>query len=74
LARTTQRSLHAARLFVLLLDDPQASGVKVLLELAATRQGRKRILDALRAPEPGSDQNGGGRQLRLMDFTNRAIG
>jgi DNA-binding MarR family transcriptional regulator len=47
LARTTQRSLHAARMFVLLLDGPQGEGVRALLELGSTRAGRQSILEVL---------------------------
>lgn len=51
LERTVQLSGHAARMFLLQLDGPQGGGVKALLELASTRQGRQGIMEAL---------NGGG--------------
>jgi hypothetical protein len=47
LERTAQQSMHAARMFVLLLDSPQGAGVRALLELSSTRKGRQRILEAL---------------------------
>ena len=47
LERTAQGSMHAARMFVLLLDGPQGGGISALLELSSTRKGRQRILEAL---------------------------
>jgi len=56
LARTTQRSLHAARMFVLRLDGPHGEGVRAVLELASTRAGRRSLLATLNArgahPDP----------------------
>jgi hypothetical protein len=51
LERTAQQSMHAARMFVLLLDGRQGPGVRALLELSSTRRGRQRILAALNRPE-----------------------
>jgi len=67
LARTAQQSTHAARLFVLLLDGPQGGGARALLELAATREGRRRILDTLNARGPHPSQPGAGPELRLVN-------
>jgi hypothetical protein len=53
LGRTTPQSLHAARMFLLLLDGPQGEPVRALLGLAGTREGRRAVLEALKAPEPG---------------------
>lgn len=66
LARTTQQSMHAARLFVLLLNGPQGGGVRALLELGSTREGRGDILEAL--PPRGSrpDWPGPRTELRLI--------
>lgn len=66
--RTAQQSMHAARLFVLLLDGPQGGGVRALLELAATRMGRRGILNALsvRGSHP-SQPPGAGPALRLVN-------
>ena len=47
LERTAQQSMHAARMFVLLLDSPQGAGIRALLELSSTRKGRQHILEAL---------------------------
>ncbi len=66
LERTTQQSLHAARLFVLLLDGPQREGVRALLGLAATRAGRQGILEALDTQAPQPNQPGAGPELRLV--------
>lgn len=40
---------HAARLYVLLLDGPQAGGLTTLLQKASTRQGWLDILNVLNA-------------------------
>jgi hypothetical protein len=66
LARTTQRSLHVARMFVLLLDSPPGEGVKALLELDSTRAGRQSILKALKARGMHPDQPGASPKLRLV--------
>lgn len=65
--RTAQQSMHAARLFVLLLDSPQGGGVRALLELASTRAGRQGVLEALNARGPHPSQSGGGLALRLVN-------
>jgi hypothetical protein len=67
LARTTQQSLHAACMFVLLLDGPQGEGVKAVLELGSTRAGRQGILEALNARARRPDQPGVGAELRLVN-------
>jgi hypothetical protein len=66
LERTTQQSMHAARMLVLLLDGPQGGGVRALLELGSTREGRERILETLRAPGPRPDRPSTGPELRLV--------
>lgn len=66
LARTTQQSLHAARLFVLLLDGPPGEGVRALLELGSTRAGRQSILAALNARGTHPDRPGASLELRLV--------
>ena len=66
LARTTQQSMHAARMFVLLLDGPQGGGVKALLELGSTRAGRQSILETLDARGTRPDQPGASPDLRLV--------
>lgn len=64
---TTQQSMHAARMLVLLLDGPQGGGVRALLELASTREGREGILEALRGPRPRPDRPSTGPELRLVN-------
>ena len=66
LERMTQQALHAARMFVLLLDGPQGGGIRPLLELGSTREGRAGILEALKAPESRTDQPDGRPELRLI--------
>ena len=67
LERTTQQSLHAARMFTLLLDGPHGGGLRPLLDLAFTREGREAILEALRAPESRTGQPDGRPELRLIE-------
>jgi hypothetical protein len=43
LART-QNAKHAVRLYLLMFDGPQGGGLKSLLEIASTREGRRGIL------------------------------
>ncbi len=66
LERTTQQSMHAARMFVLLPEGPQGGGVRALLELASTREGRESILAVLKARGPRTDQPGTRPDLRLV--------
>jgi DNA-binding MarR family transcriptional regulator len=67
LLERTQNSMHAARLYVLLLEDPQNGGLKQLLALASTHQGRAEILQILvpgrsAGPDPGQAR----RRLRFI--------
>jgi hypothetical protein len=66
LARTTQQSMHAARMFVLLLGGSQGEGVRALLELGCTRTGRQSVLEALDAPRVGLDKPDASLELRLV--------
>ena len=50
LLERTQNAMHAARMYLLVLEGPQSGGLKELLELALTRQGRRDILQHL---DPG---------------------
>jgi hypothetical protein len=61
----TQQSTHAARLFVLTVDGPHVGGVRTLLDLGSTRQGRRFILDALRERGPRPGEPGPSSVLRL---------
>jgi len=66
LERTTQQWLHAARMFVLLLDGPHGGGIRPLLELGSTREGRADILEALKAPGSRTDKSDCRPELRLI--------
>ena len=44
-----QSSTHAARMYLLSLHGPHGGGIKPLLEVASTREGRRSILEALNA-------------------------
>ncbi|HEX5004982.1 MAG TPA: hypothetical protein VFV65_06685 [Gemmatimonadales bacterium] len=59
LARTqTSNPLHAARMYLLVLESPQGKGVRALLEPASSRQGRRSILHALSGGRPRSGPAG----------------
>lgn len=45
-----QTSMHAARMYLLVLDGPKGGGLTALLKLASTRQGRRDLLQIL---DPG---------------------
>jgi hypothetical protein len=66
LERMTQQSLHAARMFVFLLDGPQGGGIRPLLELGSTREGRAGILEALQPPGSRTHQPDGRPELLLI--------
>lgn len=68
LERTAQQSAHAARMFLLLLDGPQGGGVKALVELASTRQGRQGILEALDGSQSGQNQSSSTLSLTLVKW------
>jgi hypothetical protein len=51
LQRSAQPSSHAARMYFLVLDSQNGGDVQALLELASTREGRLRILNALNEGE-----------------------
>ena len=53
LLERTQNPAHAARLYVLVLNDPHDGGFRAILELASTRPGRQQILALL---EPGQSE------------------
>jgi DNA-binding MarR family transcriptional regulator len=55
LRRMAPPSMHSARMFLLLLDDPQRGPIRALLELACSREGRRAVLEALNAPELGPE-------------------
>lgn len=47
LLERTQNPKHAARMYLLVLDGPQGGGLRSILEIATTRQGRQTILEHL---------------------------
>lgn len=51
LLERTQNSMHAARMYVLVLKGPHSGGIKEILDLASTLQGRRIILQVL-IPDP----------------------
>ncbi len=55
---------HAARLYVLAIDGPGDKGLKRLLELASTRQGRHEILATLNSGSSHPRENA--KRLRLV--------
>lgn len=47
LLERTQNPMHAARMYLLELDGPHHGGIRELLKLASTRNGRRGVLHAL---------------------------
>ena len=67
LLERTQNPMHAARMYLLLLEAPQTGGLKTILDLASTRQGRGdilRILGSERSTRTDSSQ--ATRRLRFI--------
>lgn len=68
LLERTQNPMHAARMYLLVLDGPRHGGIRELLKLASTRTGRRSILLVLdpERSQPRTDSpRGGGRLLRI---------
>lgn len=55
LLERTQNPMHAVRMYLLVLDGPQHGGIRELLKLASSRNGRRSILHAL---DPGRSPPG----------------
>jgi hypothetical protein len=55
---------HAARLYLLAVHGPEDEGLKTLLELACTRQGRHEILEALNSGRSRTEEQA--RRLQLI--------
>jgi DNA-binding MarR family transcriptional regulator len=68
LLEKTQNPMHAARMYLLVLDTPEGEELKGLLELASTRQGRRDVLELLRRerPEAHSDHERPRGRLRVI--------
>lgn len=47
-----QSSTHAARMYVLSLQGPSGGRLKEVLEMASTRKGRRKVLEALKSRDP----------------------
>ncbi|HEX5431690.1 MAG TPA: hypothetical protein VFW83_06975 [Bryobacteraceae bacterium] len=68
LLERTQNTMHAARMYVLLLEGPRMGGLKSLLEMASTYAGRMEILQGLapRCSRPPAEYSGVKRKLRSI--------
>jgi hypothetical protein len=66
LERTAQHSGHAARMYLLLLDGPLGGGLRTLLQMASTPQGRQGIVEALNGDSSIPVQPGGTQALILV--------
>lgn len=60
-----QSSTHAARMYLLSLNGPLGGGLKPLLDLASTREGRRKILEALNGRDRPAKSEAA-QQLRLV--------
>jgi hypothetical protein len=49
LLQRTQSPMHAARMYLLVLNGPRGGGLPPLLKLATTRQGRRSLIETLNA-------------------------
>lgn len=68
LLERTQNPTHAARLYLLVLDGPQGGGLKALLELASTREGRRSILNVLEPVRLPNDPAAAQEKRRLLEI------
>jgi DNA-binding MarR family transcriptional regulator len=61
----TQNPMHAARMYLLVLDGPSHDGIRDLLKLASTRRGRQGLLHVLdpKGSQPGNKAPQGRRRL-----------
>ena len=60
-----QSSTHAARMYLLSLQGPRGGGLKAVLELGSTREGRRKLLKVLDGRDPQTKSEAG-RNLRLV--------
>jgi DNA-binding MarR family transcriptional regulator len=65
LVERIQNPMHAACMYLLVLDGPHGGGLKALLELASTRSGRRQILEALNAGRSRTERNAT-QELRMV--------
>jgi hypothetical protein len=61
-----QTPIHAARMYLLVLDGPQTGGLKELLNLATTHQGRQDILELLIPGRSGPSAGQARRRLHVV--------
>lgn len=54
LLERTQNSLHTARMYLLVLEGEESEGLKMLLRVASTREGRRDILQVLVPERPNA--------------------
>ena len=47
---------HAARMYLLMVHGPEGKGLKRILELACTREGRQEIMAILNSSKPRNEQ------------------
>ena len=66
LLERTQNALHAARMYLLNLDGPHGNPLKPLLDLGSTREGRRRIIEALRSEASPNQSAGPQDKVRIM--------
>lgn len=72
LERTAQPSAHAARMYLLVFGDPHGGGLRTLMDLASTWQGRRQLLGLLNGHEsakPNGVQET--QQSNLMELRRR---
>lgn len=60
-----QSSTHAARMYLLSLHGPRGGGLRDVLELASTRDGRRKILEVLNSGS-GRPKSAAVREFRLV--------
>ena len=63
-----QNPMHAARMYVLVLDGPQGGGLIALLKLASSRQGRHDILRSLPTARLRTDSGAVQGKRRLLQI------
>ena len=66
LLERTQNPMHAARMYLLVLDGPHHGGIRELLKLASTRNGRRGVLRALDLPRSQTSKESPRGQRRML--------
>lgn len=65
LLERTQNPMHAARMYVLVLDSPRHDGIRDLLKFASSRNGRQDLLRALAPTRPQTPREKPERGLKI---------